>query len=322
MKPLIDQHLLQKFRQNQCTPAEYRIVLEWFSTDDGKKYLEESIMRDLEEGKGSDVTAPPAMFENVMNTITGQPRRRRIHTMLRVAAVAAGLIVTTYAGVAFFHYQQMKVIHTAYGELRTVVLPDQSVITLNANSTLRYYDNWKHAKNREVWIEGEAWFSVHSTPVPRPFLVNTASNMQVEVLGTTFNLIDRHGRMQVVLSSGKVRLHSSKEPEKAIVMQPGDLVEFKQQQQTVQRKHTDTLTYTSWTRRNLHFENATFAQLAQQLEDTYGVTVEIRDSSLLRQQFTGTVPGQQMDMLLEGLSELFHVKITKENNKVVIEKEK
>ncbi|WP_343688124.1 FecR domain-containing protein [Chitinophaga sp.] len=319
MKPLIDQHLLQKFRQDQCTPGEYRIVLEWFSTDEGKRYLEESIMLDLEEGNGSDVTAPPALYENVMHTLFYKPRRR-IRTLLKVAAVTAGLIVMTYAGVSFYHYQQLKVIHTAYGELRTVVLPDQSVITLNANSTLRYYDNWKHVKNREVWIEGEAWFSVHPTPVPRPFLVNTASRMQVEVLGTTFNLIDRHGRMQVVLNSGKVRLHSSKEPEKSIVMQPGDLVEFKQQEQTMQRKHADTLTYTSWTKRNLHFENATFAQLAQQLEDTYGVSVEIRDSSLLRQQFTGTVPGQQMNMLLDGLSELFHVKITKENNKVIIEK--
>lgn len=319
MKPLIDQHLLQKFRQDQCTPEEYQVVLEWFSTDDGKRYLEESIMQDLEEGKGSDVTAPPALYENIANTLFYKPRRR-IHVMLKVAAVTAGLIVMTYAGVSFYHYQQLKVIHTAYGELRTVVLPDQSVITLNSNSTLRYYDNWKHVKNREVWIEGEAWFSVHPTPVPRPFLVNTASRMQVEVLGTTFNLIDRHGRMQVVLNSGKVRLHSSKAPEKTIVMQPGDLVEFKQQEQTMQRKHADTLTYTSWTKRNLHFENATFAQLAQQLEDTYGVSVEIRDSSLLRQQFTGTVPGQQIDMLLDGLSELFHVKITKENNKVIIEK--
>ncbi|OMP80794.1 MULTISPECIES: FecR family protein [unclassified Chitinophaga] len=319
MKPLIDQHLLQKFRQDQCTPEEYKIVLDWFSTDEGKKYLEESIMQDLEEGKGSDVTASPALYETVMNTIAYKPRRR-IYTMLKVAAVTAGLIVMTYAGVSFYQHQQLKVIHTAYGELRTVVLPDQSVITLNANSTLRYYDNWDQSKNREVWIEGEAWFSVQKSPVPRPFLVNTASRMQVEVLGTTFNLIDRHGRMQVVLSSGKVRLHSSKEPEKAIVMQPGDLVEFKQQQKIVQRKQTDTLTYTSWTKRNLHFENATFAQLAQQLEDTYGVTVEIRDSSLLHQQFTGTVPGQQMDMLLEGLSELFHVKIKKENNRVIIEK--
>lgn len=318
MKPLIDQHLLQKFRQDQCTPEEYRIVLDWFSTDEGKKYLEESIMQDLEEGKGSEVTASPALYNSVMKATT---RRSRIYTLFKVAAVTVGLIAMTYTGISFYQHQQLTVIHTAYGELRTVVLPDQSVITLNANSTLRYYDNWEHAKNREVWIEGEAWFSVQKSPVPRPFLVNTASRMQVEVLGTTFNLIDRHGRMQVVLNSGKVRLHSSKEPEKAIVMQPGDLVEFKQQQKTVQRKHTDTLTYTSWTKRNLHFENATFAQLAQQLEDTYGVTVEIRDSSLLHQQFTGTVPGQQMDMLLEGLSELFHVKIKKENNKVIIEKE-
>ncbi len=60
------------------------------------------------------------------------------------------------------------------------------------------------AKSREVWIEGEAFFSVKPSSVPRAFLVHTASNMNVEVLGTTFNVVDRHGRMQVVLNSGKV----------------------------------------------------------------------------------------------------------------------
>ena len=241
--------------------------------------------------------------------------------MLKTAAILSGIIVMVYGGMKVYRNQHTNVIHTAFGEIRTIVLPDQSVITLNANSTLKYSDNWDHAKNREVWIEGEAWFSVQKSSVPRPFLVHTASKMLIEVLGTTFNLMDRHGRMQVVLSSGKVRLHSSKTPEQAIVMQPGDLVEFKQQERTVVKQHTDTSNYSSWTHSNMHFENASFAELAQQLEDNYGVKVEIKDSALLHQQFTGTVPGQQMDMLLDGLSQLFHVKITHDQNIVTIDKE-
>ncbi len=71
---------------------------------------------------------------------------------------------------------------------------------------------------------------------------------------------------------------------------------------------------------SLQFENASFAELAQLLEDTYGVTVEIRDTSLLHQEFTGTVPSQQMDMLLEGLSQLYHLKVSHINNTVIIEK--
>jgi ferric-dicitrate binding protein FerR (iron transport regulator) len=321
MKLPFDQNLLLKFRHDQCTPEEYKLVLEWFDTPDGKRYLEASILQDLEEGIDSDVAVPPVLYQRIMDTTRAKPRMR-ILSLLKAAAVISGVMVATYAGITLYQHQQLKVIHTAYGELRTVVLPDQSVITLNANSTLRYVDNWQHAKNREVWIEGEALFSIHPSPVPRPFLVNTASKMQIEVLGTSFNLVDRHGRMQVVLNTGKVRLHSSNEPGKTIVMQPGDLVEFKQQAHTVLKKHTDTAVYSSWTRHSLHFDNVSFAQLVQQLEDNYGVAVEIRDSSLLTQQFTGTVPGQQMDMLLEGLSQLFHLKITKEKNKVIIDSEK
>ena len=303
-----------------CTPEEFRQVLEWFDTREGKMYLEEMLMKDLQEGDAEAVKVSPELYQRILHSTQGRSRQRII-TVLKVAAVIAGVMIMSYAGIVYYGQHSMKEIHTAYGEMRTVVLPDQSVVTLNANSTLRYKNDWDHEKNREVWIEGEAWFSVQPSPVPRPFLVNTASQMHVEVLGTTFNLIDRHGRMQVVLNSGKVRLHSSKAPAQAIVMQPGDLAEFKQQERVVLRKHTDTLNYSSWRHRNLHFENATFADLAQQLEDTYGVEVEIRDTSLLHQQFTGTVPGQHMDMLLEALSQLYHVKITQKNNKIIIENE-
>jgi ferric-dicitrate binding protein FerR (iron transport regulator) len=103
-------------------------------------------------------------------------------------------------------------------------------------------------------------------------------------------------------------------------MQPGDLVEYKEQVRTKVKNRTNTQPYSSWKRNSLQFENASFAELAQQLEDTYGVTVEIRDTSLLHQEFTGTVPSQQMDMLLDGLSQLFHLKVSHVNNVVIIER--
>jgi ferric-dicitrate binding protein FerR (iron transport regulator) len=305
-----DQNLLHKYRQNECSPEEYAKVLEWFTSEEGKEYLETAMSHDLERGVYDPVTST-GLYQRILDTT--QPRKNRFMA-LKVAAMLTGTLLLGYGGWKLFSPAGNTIIHTAYGEIRTVVLPDQSVVTLNANSTLRY----NNRENREVWMEGEAYFSVKPSVTSKPFLVHTASKINVEVLGTTFNLVDRHGRMQIVLTSGKVRLHNNNE---ATIMKPGDLVEYKKQVRTTLKQHTDTINYSSWKNNSLHFENASFAELSQLLEDTYGVTVEIRDSSLLQQQFTGTVPGQKIDILLNGLSQLFHLKVTNENNKVIIEKD-
>ncbi|UPK71848.1 FecR family protein [Chitinophaga filiformis] len=323
-----DQSLLHKYQLNQCTPEEYERVLEWFATPAGREYLDTVMTRDLDMAKPDIMMSPSQsaeLYQRILDT-TGQVqprfRRPRWFTGLKAAAVLSGTLLLAYGGWKVYDHHRNAVIRTAYGEIRRVVLPDQSEVTLNGNSTLRYVNNWGRSSNREVWVEGEAFFAVKPSTVPRSFIVHTASKMNVEVLGTSFNLVDRHGRMQVVLNSGKVRLHSNNTPEETIIMQPGDLVEYKEQVRTKVKNHTDAQRYSSWKRNSLQFENASFAELAQQLEDTYGVTVEIRDTSLLHQEFTGTVPSQQMDMLLDGLSQLFHLKVSHVNNIVIIERKR
>lgn len=308
----IDQNLLHKYRQQLCTPEEYAEVLEWFSTPDGKNYLETAMAEDL-EAPVEAIDVPAALYGRVMNSTLRRRGKLRWLMPLKAAAMIAGVAVLAYI---LYKQTSKTVYHTAYGEIRTVVLPDQSVVTLNGNSTLRYSNNWE--KTREVWVEGETFFSVQKATTP--FYVHTASNMRVEVLGTTFNLVARHGRTQVVLNTGKVKLLNEKTQD-AIIMQPGDLVEYKQQVRTIVKKNTDTRTYSSWKQDNLQFDNVSFAELAQLLEDTYGVQVEIKDTSLLHQQFTGTIPNRKVDVLLNGLSQLFHLKITQEENKVIIEKQ-
>ncbi|MBW8685026.1 FecR family protein [Chitinophaga rhizophila] len=323
----LDPSLLHKYEHNQCTPEEYERVLEWFSTPEGREYLDAAIMRELESEEPASLmpsSQAADLYQRILDT-TGQEqlqhRRNRRFTGLKVAAMISGAILLAYGGWMFTGRQRSTIFHTAYGEVRTVVLPDQSVVTLNGNSTLRYAGTWDGDSQREVWVEGEAFFSIKPSAVPRSFLVHTASDMNVEVLGTSFNLVDRHGRMQVVLNSGKVRLHSSKTPEETVIMQPGDLVEYKEQVRIKVKKHANPQQYSSWKTNNLQFENVSFAELAQLLEDTYGVKVEIKDTSLLHQEFTGTIPGQQIDMLLSGLSQLFHLKVNHVGNSVIIEKQ-
>lgn len=325
----MDPALLAKFFNNQCTPEEYQQVLEWLDTDEGRQYLSAAIREDLENGSLQPELArtqrSEELFQRILHTtqqtdITTPRPRWRGWAPLKAAAVITGVAVLSFAAWKMYQQNSLVKYETAYGEVRSFTLPDQSVVTLNGNSSLQYRRYWNSAKAREIWIRGEAFFDVKPAAQKR-FLVHTAHHINVEVLGTTFNVLDRESRTQVVLNTGKVRLSgSSKALPAPIEMQPGELVEVNTNARSLVKKHINAAAYASWKNHKLQFSNADLAQVAQVLQETYGITVIIKDSTLLHQQFSGTVPSQNANMLLEGLSQLFDLKITRQNATVNIEK--
>ncbi|KAA2241781.1 DUF4974 domain-containing protein [Chitinophaga agrisoli] len=327
----IDPALLAKFFQHQCTPAEYRQVLDWLATEEGRAYLAASLQEDLEQPDTAAARTPHSeeIYQRILATTQElelqqyalRPRRRWLSMPLKAAAVVTGAIAFCI-GAWQLHLRSNTVTYTtAYGEVRAVTLPDQSVVTLNGNSTLKYNKHWGAGNNREIWIEGEAFFDVKPVAHQR-FLVHTTHRINVEVLGTTFNVLDREDRMQVVLNTGKVRLSSSHAAVMAqpVVMQPGDLVEYKEQTSHYEKKNINAAQYASWKNHKLEFHNTDLGEVTRILQETYGIQVIVKDTSLLHQQFSGTVPSQNADMLLEGLSQLFDLKITRQETTVNIEK--
>ncbi|MEO0333197.1 MAG: FecR family protein, partial [Bacteroidota bacterium] len=123
---------------------------------------------------------------------------------------AASGIVLLLASALFYFYQTTSdyVYETAYQETQTIQLKDGTEVVLNANSSLRVPSKLETAAVREVWLDGEAFFTVSSSVVsdePQQFVVHT-SQLAVEVLGTVFNVKSRSGGTQVLLEEGSVRV--------------------------------------------------------------------------------------------------------------------
>lgn len=83
-----------------------------------------------------------------------------------------------------------------------MVLSDGTKVHLNSMSSLRFPVAFT-ADKREVELQGEAYFEVSKTG--QPFIVNV-NGMQVEVLGTTFNISAYpNEEYQTTLVTGSVR---------------------------------------------------------------------------------------------------------------------
>ncbi|MCE7053339.1 FecR domain-containing protein [Algoriphagus sp. AGSA1] len=207
---------------------------------------------------------------------------------------------------------------THYGETLDITLPDSSTVKLNSNSRLTYSDNWEEQTVREITIEGEAFFSVVHKVDHQPFRVLSSKGVTVEVLGTEFNVYNRAEETEVILNSGLVTLSFPvAEKEGKIVMEPGDLVKFKNNQ--FQREKVNTSLYTSWKDNILNLEHTSLADMVKMAKDNYGVVIEVQNREVLHLTASGSMPLTDVDSFLHQIALIFNVELSKENNKYLIE---
>lgn len=254
---------------------------------------------------------------------------RSMATWRKAAAFFTGITLLGMMYFFFLREQPAITYATNYGEIQNIILPDSSTVILNANSTLTLASNWH--QSREVWLQGEAFFEVKKladvtpdtgeNPADQPlkFIVHT-DNLDVEVLGTRFNVNERRGMTKVVLNSGSVQLKNNTD-EAIVKMQPGDLVAYSKSDKKFSKQVVNPGLFTSWKEGRFAFEGTPIKDIAQMLEDTYGYEVIIDNEELARRKFTADIPSHDVEILLTLIAESLDVKAEKVNNKIFIKNE-
>ncbi|HWW39479.1 FecR family protein [Pedobacter sp.] len=251
-----------------------------------------------------------------------QPERKFTLFSPKLLAAAAVLLLVAAAGILFLKdYHRMISYTTKYGETARIVLPDSSVVLLNGNTRLSFRKHWSSSGDREVNMDGEAYFSVKHTKTDQKFFVRMNDHSSVQVLGTEFNVSKRKEETRVVLNSGKIALRmETADParEKVITMKPGDLVEYQPAQHTYIKKVVDPEMYSSWKSSRLVFEKTRLKEVLQQLHNTYGLNIQVEKPELMNMSVSGSAPTQNIDLLIKGLSEIFHLELIRKGDTLIV----
>ena len=234
----------------------------------------------------------------------------------RYAAVIALLLI---AITAFWGIQPEYdiAITTAYGEIKTVTLPDGSDVTLNGNSNLYYNKDWQQKGVREVWLDGEAYFSVQKHPAAYPKFFVHCSDIDVEVTGTKFNVNNRSDRQSVVLDEGGVTIVVNEDENLKLI--PGEMAVFDLEKIALKKFQVETTKFNSWKEGRLIFEQTPLSEIAAMLGNTYGLHVEL-SPSLKQKELSGTIPSGNLEVLLLAIEKSFDLKIIQKNNQIKITK--
>lgn len=252
-------------------------------------------------------------------TTVSDPRPIRKLLSPRLVAAACGLLIALLTGWLAKDLILYKTHETAFGEIKKMTLSDGSKVVLNANSALRV-PRFGFGKNtRRVLLDGEASFEVVHTTNHTRFVVQTDKNMNVEVLGTEFDVYTRSSGSRVVLNSGQVELHYEEgKKNKKLTLKPGDLVSMDPKGK-VRRMHTaQPQNFSAWKYHRFVFEDQPFREICNRLEETFGTKIVINDQTLSNQIISGSFTALEAEELLDLLSMAGQFSYLNKNGQIII----
>lgn len=235
--------------------------------------------------------------------------------------IAAAIILT--AGLAWAGFRMIQSETPIVQEMITAsenvvkdTLPDGSMVTLNRHASISYPSRFT-GNNRPVKLTGEAFFNVQADK-KKPFVI-AVNDIEVTVVGTSFNIRSKGDSTEVVVETGIVR-----------VARGGNTIELKAGERitipanTIELKKevvTDKL-YNYYSSRVFECEDTPLWKLVAVLNEAYDANIIIANDALKAEPINSTYVNQPLDNILELIKGTITTKtmtITKKGNQIILE---
>ena len=179
---------------------------------------------------------------------------------------------------------KLNTLHVPAGNTYSVTLGDGSIIHMNAATSLRFPFAF-NGNTREVYLDGEAYFSIAPNP-NKPFIVHTQKG-DITVLGTTFNLNTYDSKLKLSLISGAVTVASNN----------GATTKLQPCKKAVLDEHTERFmvtefkdnSETSWLHGMYRFQQQSLQEICRVAERWYGVQIKFDSAELAQLKYSGVL---------------------------------
>lgn len=302
--------ILQKGKSKNASDTERMEMLSLFHKLEVKDDVKHKLQEEIETLEINETDLPD--FKKIFARLWRKIEQNNLNPKLKTrylssfVKIAAALILGLFIGV---YTSSLKVkekepeyyaAHSPKGSVSEMILPDGSVIFLNADSRIKYSMQGEKGI-REVFLDGEAWFEVAKNK-EKPFVVHTNS-YKVSVIGTQFNIKAYGSEKEVVttLEEGSVAIQSGNNFKfiEDKVLKPGEQLIFNTETREALIKTVNTKRFTSWKDNKLIFINMELKDLIVLLERKYGVEIEVINKEILDLHFDGTLKNESIIEILD-----------------------
>lgn len=321
--------LLQRFRNNECTPEEIELLKQWVTQldlSDGSTDLPEDQLHAVKD----------RMYRQITGTRQLPERHRLPYRRLLVAASWLLLIVST--AVLYYYIRpaaaqhgrqhQVTIIENNLPGIRRITLPDGSQVCLNMHSRLEFNAGQFNKKERLLKLSGEGFFEVVPSIVPGtdstriPFIVETGS-LRTRVLGTAFNIeaYDHESEVRVSLVHGKIALDDTA-TDMTTVLSPNHSLHYSKQTQSWQVMPVEAANVALWTQGYLVFNEVPLQEAINRIAQRYKIAIECDPVLVQNKRITACFRNSELPAVLENILFVHNLQYRKTTDKIIVVKAK
>lgn len=308
-------HDIKKYLEGKTTPAESEQIRNWLINPENDVELRQilgEIWTNSEihlKGQAPDFNQMlDQVHHQINNQLIHQIKSRALSTKLyqTFSKVAAILIIPLLLLSVYFYFNPAQTstelasntfreIYTKPGTRTQIDLPDGTRVWLNDGTTFRYPEKFTGTQ-REVFVDGEAYFEVKSNP-ENPFVVNNPM-MNTVVTGTHFNLnaYSADNYFEATLLEGKIHLENEN---KKLAMKPGEQVQFDPMLEKAVQKTVDPQNAAAWVDGKLIFKDEKIGTAIKKLARWYNVEIILTDPEINNYLMTATIQDEKLDQSLK-----------------------
>jgi transmembrane sensor len=269
---------LERYLKGTANETENAIVDAWYQSYQSAEQAE--------LGKGEKEHIKNAIRQKINIATAIKPR----FSISKYYRIAAGLLLVSGA---VFSYRSVKkgivaetytTLQTKAGEVKQVMLPDSSVMWVNALSRVRIPSSFSGTIRNILLDEGEVFLKVKHD-VSRPFRVKTKA-LQIQVLGTSFNVnaYSTLKRTNVAVATGKVAV--STQDKRLSFLTPGQQLIYNNTTKTFNKQKIKISESQSWKDGDTYLNQAGFDELALVVKNLFGVKLKAANLKVQNYQFT------------------------------------
>ena len=233
------------------------------------------------------------------------------------AAAAAALFLTGAATSELLTGKRQETVLMASSEnISSYTLPDGSKVWLNKNSWLTYNQRFGK-RTRQVALKGEGYFEVNRDE-RRPFIVKMQNDLDIKVLGTTFNACNYPSlnKAEVILRSGSVQVSDNGRNE-YVILKPNQ--KFTWNEGTAKISSVNAMNCCRWFEHRLVFDNVKLKDILENLSHKYQTEISLNVGNLADKHMSMTIRDESVEDILDILTTLLPIRWRYQGAEIIIE---
>ena len=270
-------------------------------------------------------------WEKVQNKIQIKSSNKKVrfsrlisNPVMRIAAALLFAVILSVAGYNMFTNWrasgQMIELTSSTQSVKTVTLPDGTLVSLNSDTQLSYPKRFGN-HTREVSIIGEAFFDVQPNK-RKPFIIH-AGKALIKVLGTSFNVnaYPDSQLMVVIVNTGKVQVRNNIDESKQsneLILNPGDKGTLVLSNNAMSKTTNENLNFMAWKTHDLIFKATSLGEVIGLLEKVYKVSIHLNDPKLNELLLTAHFNNYSLDFILKVIEATFQMETQKIDGQYIL----